>query len=160
MSVISKVYSGAALGFVLGDLEWKAGGESTYRIALVNNYTLASGFDQNNQVYWSDVQAYEIPSSGDYAAGGSSGAGALALSIISAAQLPGTRTIVCKAGNLQWNNAAIEATGAIVYQSTGAANTSRLVSFIDFGETKISVGGIFIMNWESTYGLFRLQAGA
>lgn len=56
---------------------------------------------------------------------------------------------VFEADNVEWVSSSINARGAVLYKSTGAAASDPLIAYIDFGETKISTDGQFLITWDA-----------
>lgn len=59
------------------------------------------------------------------------------------------------ADTVTWAASTITARYAVVYYNTGTANTSPLISYLDFGENKISTGGAFTITWD-VGGVFKV----
>ena len=57
--------------------------------------------------------------------------------------------------NVSWSSSTITARGAVVFKSTGAATTDRLICYFDFGSDQTSTNGTFTIQW-STSGIIRL----
>ncbi|MGD2079966.1 MAG: hypothetical protein PVJ36_02395 [Nitrospirota bacterium] len=56
---------------------------------------------------------------------------------------------VFDADDVTWSNSTITARGAVVYKDTGAASTSPLICYIDFGADKSSEGADFTIQWNA-----------
>lgn len=56
---------------------------------------------------------------------------------------------VFDANDVSWASSTITARGAVLYQSTGTASTSKLISYIDFGSDKSSSDGTFQVTWNA-----------
>ena len=54
-----------------------------------------------------------------------------------------------------WSNSTIVAKGAIIYKNTGVPTTSKLITYLDFGENKSSNASPFLIAFDST-GILRL----
>lgn len=159
MAVTSKMYTNALVGFLKGDCKWLTSGGSTFRIVLVNNYSLVSNWNQDTQVFFSDISSYQIGAdSGTYTWGTATGASAPALTTSDPQIITASNDIWMDAADLSWTGTTITATGAIVYYATGTAATSRLMCFIDFDGTKSSSNGTFSITWDATYGVFKVNA--
>jgi len=84
--------------------------------------------------------------------------------VVGGANLVGRTTTVdvvndwCRydATDIVWAASTITARAAIVYLDTGVANTSTLISFVDFGVDKVSSNGDFTIQW-NTEGVFRIS---
>jgi len=51
------------------------------------------------------------------------------------------------ANDVDWTSSTITAAGAVIYKVSGAAATSPLVGYVDFGGSKSSSNGDFIIQW-------------
>jgi len=51
--------------------------------------------------------------------------------------------------DITWSDSTITARGAIVYLDSGDANTSTLISYVDFVSDKSSDAGDFLIQWSS-----------
>ena len=121
------------VGLALADkeIDWAA---DDIKVMLVNGYT----FNKDTHVYLDDgPRAAEVPASGGYTTDGES---------------LGTKTAAYDSANdrtnfgsaaVAWDPSTITATGAVIYVDTGTDSTSALICFVDFEETKESVGAKF-----------------
>jgi hypothetical protein len=63
------------------------------------------------------------------------------------------------ASDVSWTESTITARGAVIYKSTGTAANDNLITYIDFGENKISSNGIFEILWNAN-GILSLKQSA
>lgn len=56
---------------------------------------------------------------------------------------------VFDAADTSWASSTITARGAVIYKDSGAAGTSPLIAYIDFGGNISSTGGTFLITWNS-----------
>jgi hypothetical protein len=131
----------------IGTINWTDNAGTTIKCML-----MTSGYVPNidTQEFKSTIDAtgFEVVGAG-YAAGGN----------------PVTnRTIVVDtvndwaeydADDTNWPASTITARGAVIYKDTGAAATSPVICYIDFGTDKTSAAGDFIIQWHLD-GLFRI----
>jgi hypothetical protein len=116
------------------------------------NIILTSGYlpDIDNDLYLSAVANYEISGTGYTSAG-------IPLSNKELIVDNVNDRIILSADNLSWTSSYLSATGAVLYKeilgstSATSANTdytiSPLISFVDFGNTYITSGNNFNINW-------------
>lgn len=149
MAVTNKMFTNGVLGFLKGDYKWLTTAGSTFKIALMGTgYT----FDQDTQDTWDDVSANEVATSGTYP-----GSGGSALTTADPTVDTGTNETRADASDISWTGTTITAKGAIIYQATGVASTSKLICYIDFDGSKSSSNGTFSITFDST-GVFKITA--
>lgn len=148
MAVTGKLYTNAMVGFIKGDFKWLTSGGSTFKIAL-----MGSGFSANQdlQDFWDDVSANEISAGGGYTAGGAT------LVTLDPTVDTATNEVRMDANDVTWAASTITAYGAVIYQSTGTAGTSRLIAYLDFGGAQSSVSADFTIQFDAN-GVFAVAA--
>ena len=106
---------------------------------------LTSAYSPNQQSdqAWSVISANEVSGTG-YTAGGKT------LSDVTVGLKTGTTTFQCWASECSWPDSTITARYAVIYDAT----TSCLLSYIDFGENKSSVDGLFKVDFNDADGVF------
>lgn len=110
----------------------------TIKVALVTStYTV----DQDAHDFFDDI-TNEVSGTG-YTAGGAT----LANKAVS--QDNTDNEGVFDADDASWTTASFTARAAIIYKSTGAAGTSPLIAYIDFGSDKTVSAGTFTIQWAS-----------
>jgi len=116
----------------------------TIKVALVTaDYTPS----QDDHEYFDDI-TNEITGDG-YTSGGAT------LSGISVTQNNTDNTAVVDATDTSWASASFTARGAVIYKSTGDAETSPLIKYVDFGANKTVVNDTFVIIWDAD-GVFTL----
>lgn len=120
----------------------------TIKLALVaDTYTP----DQDVHDFWDDVSANEVSGTG-YTAGGQ----ALASK---ATNIDGVNhQVEIRAADVTWASSTITARYGVIYKDTGAAGTSPLLAYIDFGSNKSSDNGDFTVDFDQTEGVLRITA--
>ena len=114
----------------------------TIKVALVtSSYT----YNQNTHDYFDDI-TNEVSGTG-YTAGGAT--------LASKTCTVSTVTTTFDAADTSWASSTITARGAVIYYASGAAATSLLISFIDFGADKSSDNGTFQITWSAS-GIFTI----
>lgn len=111
--------------------------------ALVGaGYTPATTTDE----FWSDAVAGEVSGTG-YTANG------VALSSVTVTADTTNHRGVMKSANTVFSTVTLSATGCVVYQKNGGANTTwPIVGYYDFGGTKTATAGNFTIQWDATNG--------
>lgn len=103
--------------------------------------TAALSFNPDTHNFYSDISANEIAGTGGYTTGGK----ALANKAVTANNA--TDTGVWDADDVIWTAATITARGVVFIKDTGAAGTSRIIRYVDFGADKTSSGGDFTLQF-------------
>ncbi len=129
----------------IGTFDWSDDGANTVRVMLVDN---TYNPDIDNHSNKSDISG-EVTGTG-YTAGG----------------LPLTNRTVTRddvndwseynADDVTWTSSTITAAYGIVYLDTGDANTSTLITVVDFSGNKSSFNGDFTIQWHAD-GVFKLN---
>jgi hypothetical protein len=116
----------------------------TIKVMLVSSsYTP----NQDTHDYLDDVVAYEVSGTG-YTAGGA------ALASKTVTYDAGTNTTKFDAADVTWSSSSITARYAVVYDDSGAGNSSKaLIGYYDFVTDRASSNGDFIVRWGAD-GLF------
>jgi hypothetical protein len=128
-------------------------GTNVYVVLVSGTYTP----DQASHDTYADVTAHEC----DYGNPTNYSKGGLALTgTVSAAGVAPARTGVWDAQDVTWANSTItNASGAVIFHSGGAADTSKLlVAFVDFVTLKSSSAGDFTITWNAD-GILGLRQG-
>ena len=121
----------------------------TINVALC---TVAYVPDQDANVFFSDV-TNELPTAGGYTAGG------LALAGKSVVVDNPTNETRLKGGSSIWGPpATFTCRIAVIYKSTGAAGTSPLLGWVNFGGDETVSSGTFTIAWDATNGLLKVAA--
>lgn len=68
----------------------------------------------------------------------------------------GDAAVVVTAANPSWSSASFSATGAVIYKSTGTGSTSRLIAYVDFGQTVTATAGTFTVTLDANSGFVDL----
>jgi len=116
----------------------------TIKVALV---TSAYTPDKDAHHYRSSV-TNEVTGTG-YTAGGAT------LSGKTVAEVDASDWAKFDATDVTWASSNISARAAVLYKSTGAAAADILIAYVDFGATKTSSGGDFVIQW-ATDGIMTL----
>jgi hypothetical protein len=140
----SVLYARGAARLSDGTLKWAAG--ENYRAALVSAYTPDHAADH----VWGDVSAKEIAAGNGYTSGGA------ALANLTTTEDDAGKRAKLDADDVSWANATFSADGVVIY-SDGA--TKHLIAYVDFGGTKTSSGGTFLVAWNAA-GLITLTSPA
>jgi len=120
----------------------------TIKVALVKS---AYEPNQDEDDFWSDVEANEIEGTG-YTGGGKT------LAEASAEYDAASNTLRLDANDVEWTGASLTARYAVIYKDTGEAATSPLLAYVDFGEDQTVASGTFKIEWDSTDGVMRVVA--
>ncbi len=121
----------------------------TLSIALT---TSAYTPDQDAHDFFDDV-THEVEGEG-YVAGGT------VLANGTVTYTAGSNVLAFNADDVSWPNSTITARRAIIYKNVGGtAASSPLLSYVDFGEDKVSTGGDFSLSWAAG-GLFTITPAA
>lgn len=134
MAVTAKLYGLAYANFKAAGINWAS---DTIKCALVtSSYTP----NQDTHDFWDDVSANEASGSG-YTAGGATLAGK------SVTYDAASNEVRLLADDVSWDPSTVTARYGVVYKDTGNAATSRLISYVDFGQDESSVGANFEIAW-------------
>lgn len=136
MAVTAKLYGLTYATLADAQIDWAA---DTIKCALLD-----SGYapNQDTHDFFDDVSAEEVAGSG-YVAGG------VTLANRSVAYDAGTNEVRLLADDAQWDPSTITARFAVIYKDTGNPATSPLISYVDFGQDRISEGALFEIAWAS-----------
>jgi hypothetical protein len=117
----------------------------TLKVVLVT-----SGYTPNIDTHtkYSDI-TNEVVGVG-YTTSGSTLAG-----VVVSADLTGDKAIL-DANDVTWASSTITAAGAVIFKVNGAAATSPLIGYVDFGGSKSSSNGDFVIQWNAS-GILTLQ---
>jgi hypothetical protein len=122
-----------------------ASGGDTIKVALVtSSYT--PDFDAHD--FFDDV-TNEISGTG-YTTGGATLAGQ-DITVVGASDV-----VKFDANDTSWTVATFTARAAVIYKSTGAAGTSPLIGYVDFGADRVVDGGTFQITWNAS-GIFTIS---
>jgi hypothetical protein len=124
-------------------VDWDA---DTIKVALTTS-TYTPNQDTHN--FFDDV-TNEITGTG-YTAGG------VALTTSTPTYTGGTNTVSLDAADAQWTTATFTARYAVIYKDTGAAATSPVLGYVDFGEDQTVSSGTFTIQWHAD-GVFKIVA--
>lgn len=118
----------------------------------VNVALLATGHTPDTSAHdnWSDVSGDEVSGTG-YTTGGETFA--------NITWTRSTDTYTFDADDVTWGSSTISAGYAVVYDNTPAADADKkLLTLVDFEGEESSDNGDFTIQWDSTNGIFQLQA--
>ena len=71
------------------------------------------------------------------------------------ADLTGDKAVL-DANDVTWTSSTITAAGAVIFKVNGASTTSPLIGYVDFGGSKSSSNGDFIIQWNAS-GILNLS---
>ncbi len=138
MAVTAKIYPLGLVAAYDGDVSV---GDHTIKCALLtSNYTPNQQTHQN----WFVIDDFEVSGDG-YIAGG------VTLSDITLTVIAGA-IFRFWASECSWANSTITARYAVIYDST----SGYLLSYVDFGEDKVSSNGLFKIDFNDTDGIFQI----
>lgn len=144
------LYTRASIGFMTNECAWKQTGGSTFKCALLtDSYTP----NQDSDEFYDDVSSYEVSSGNGYTTGGKT------LTLSNPSVVTASNTTIFDAADLQWTSLTKTARYAVVYHDSGTASTSRLLSYIDFGENKTATNGTLDVTWGAD-GVFKTTTSA
>ncbi len=123
MAVTANPYGAFLTG--LGSAKFDFTADTFYVMLATSGYTP----NVDTDTYQSDVAAFEISGTGYTPPG-------VALSGLSWTYDPANDRAVLTANPVTWTSVTFTVRYAVVYKSSGAATSNRLVGFIDFGEDK------------------------
>lgn len=117
----------------------------TVKVALVKSAYVP---DQDKHDFWNDVSANEITGTG-YTAGGKT------LAEKTSKYDEASNTVRLDAKDTEWTEATFTARFAVIYKDTGAAETSPVLAYVDFGADQTVSSGTFKIEWD-TDGVMRV----
>jgi len=132
----------------IGTVNWGDNTTTNIKVMLVDNSYVV---DIDTHLTKAEIDALAVEVSGTgYVAGGAD--------VVSRTTTVDTTNDWCRydAADVVWAASTITARGAIIYLDTGVANTSTLISFVDFGVDKVSSSGDFTIQWNAE-GVFRIS---
>lgn len=111
----------------------------TLKVVLVT-----SGYTPNIDTHtkYSDI-TNEVVGVG-YTTSGSTLAG-----VVVSADLTGDKAIL-DANDVTWASSTITAAGAVIFKANGSAASSPLIGYVDFGGSKSSSNGDFVIQWNAS----------
>jgi len=83
-------------------------------------------------------------------------AGGVTLGTKSVVYTTGTNTVSLRAADSVWASASFTARRAVVYKDTGAAATSPVLGWVDFGADETVAAGTFTIDWDATDGVLKI----
>lgn len=129
---------------VRGNIDFDA--PDTFKVMLVTNtYT---GADQENQKDTYTKRSAITGVAGAEASGQGYSAGGTATTVTITKDTSYNRLDLTFA-SVNWPNATIAATGAVIYKSTGVAANDPLIAYVDFGSLVQSTGATFTVSFSS-----------
>ena len=144
------MYTRASVGFMTGECVWKETGGSTFKCALLSSSYTPS---QDNDEFWSAISSYEVSSGDGYTTGGKT------LVLSDPSVVTASNKTILDAADVQWTELTKTARYAVVYRDSGTASTSRLISYVDFGENKVASNGTLSITWGAD-GIFKTTTSA
>ena len=142
MAVTGKIYPLGIVRAYAGDINADS---DTIKCAL-----LTSSYSPNLQGHqtWADSTVYgkEVSGTG-YVAGGKT------LTGVTLGLKAGTAIMQFWTNDCEWASSTITARYAVIYDAT----TNYLICYIDFGENKSSVNGLFKLDFSATEGTFQIE---
>jgi len=150
MAITAKAFSHMpenAIKKLINDLN--AGG-TTVKCAL---FTSAAAPNQETMNDKADVDAAmtEVANGNGYTTGGAA--------LTTKAVTEATRVTKFDADDVEWTDSTITARYAVLYDDTGVAGTSVVLTYIDFGEDKSSESGTFKIAWNAS-GILTITVAA
>lgn len=146
----SFIYDNAWKHILAGNMDFSddASGDSTehtFKMVLVtSSYTPSQGSDE----YYSTItgtSGYEASDTGSPSSGNGYIAGGKATT--PSVTVDGTNhDIELDFTQVQWSEATVSATAAVVYRDTSTASTSQLLAYLDFGGTVASTDGTYTVS--------------
>jgi hypothetical protein len=106
--------------------------------------------DQDTQDFYDDL-TNEVSGTG-YTAGGA------ALANKAVTYDASTNVTALKADATSWSSSTFTARYAVIYKDTGAAGTSPLLGYVDFGGDEAVSSGTFTITWDPTDGVLKITA--
>jgi hypothetical protein len=137
----SAIYNSFKRDIMNGSMDLDA---STVYVMLVTDYTLNIDTHDNRN----DVTSWEVTGTNYTAAGAE-------ITTLTVTADTTDDEGVWDGADVTWASSTISAEGAIIYLSSGASTTDKLIAYIDFGSAKSSSNGDFTIQW-STEGIINL----
>ena len=134
MAITASAYASGIEGIM--DRTIDVVGDSFKVMLLTNAYTPVP----ETQIYLSAINSNEVVGTG-YVAGGA------ALGSVTITNSNGVVSVDPNDGFVEWDPSTITARYGVVYQDTGNAATSRLLSYVDLGADKNSNNDGFRISW-------------
>jgi len=142
MAISGKLYGNILVAALNEEIDWMA---DTIKVALCTGSYVPSQANHNN---FDDV-TNEISGTG-YTAGGETLTGK------SISYSDADKAVLLGADDVMWSSASFTARYGVIYQDTGTPATSLLIGYVDFGQTKSTLGGNFAILWNSS-GMLKLN---
>ncbi len=139
MVVTAKIYPLGLIAAYDGDVS--VGGHIIKCGLLTSSYSPS----QTGHQIWLNVSSNEVSGTG-YTANG------VILPDVTLTLKPSSTTFLFSASECSWANSTITARYAVIYDST----SGYLLSYIDFGEDKVSLGGLFKIDFDDADGIFQI----
>lgn len=136
---VSATWYGKALQYAFDGTDSVDWDSETIKVSL---HTASYTPDEDAHDYYDDV-TNEV-SSANYSAGGAT----LANKTVSL-DTSNNRVELGNSVATAWSNVSFTARYAVVYQSTGTANTSLLLGYVDFGGDETVSSGTFTITWDA-----------
>jgi hypothetical protein len=137
MAATVTIFNKFKLGQINGD-HFVAFGTDTFTVSL---HTSAYTPDIDADEFYDDITWTELPTAGNYTAGGQNLAGT------SVGLDTGSDFVYFDATDLTWAGLTATFRYAVLRKNTGTAGTSPLIQFIDFGVDQEPAGVDFVMQW-------------
>lgn len=148
MAVVARTYGQALVGqwssTAARRVDWDA---DSIKCSL---HTAGYVPNQDADTFFSDI-GNEVSGTG-YSAGG------VTLTTAAPAYDGASNTMRLDATDAQWTSATFTARYAVVRKDTGAAGTSPVLGYVDFGQDVSVTAGTFLIEWDSTDGVLRVVA--
>ncbi len=148
MAVVSRVYGQALVGqwsaTAARRVDWDA---DTIKCSLHSSSYVP---DQDAHAFFTDIT--------DEVAGAGYSAGGVTITTSAPTYDSASNTLRLDGSDAQWTAATLTARYAVIRKDTGAAATSPVLGYIDFGQDVSVVGGTFIIQWDATDGILRVVA--
>ena len=138
----NQVYNSFKKNSMVGAINLSA---DTIKVALV---TSAYVVDIDAHQFYSDI-------TGEVVGAGYTTSGATLSGVTVTTDLSNDRSVFDASG-VTWASSTITAAGAVIYKVNGTPATSPLIGFIDFGGSKSSSNGDFVIQW-NTDGILTLS---
>lgn len=138
----NQVYNSFKKNSMVGSINLSA---DTIKVALV---TSAYTVDIDAHQYYSDI-------TGEVVGAGYTTSGATLSGVTVTTDLANDRSVF-DASDVTWASSTITAAAAVIYKVGAAAASSPLIGFVDFGGSKSSSNGDFVIQW-NTDGILTLS---
>ena len=138
----NQVYNSFKKNSMVGAINLSA---DTIKVALV---TSAYTVDIDAHQYYSDI-------TGEVVGAGYTTSGATLSGVTVTTDLANDRSVF-DASDVTWASSTITAAAAVIYKVGAAAASSPLIGFVDFGGSKSSSNGDFVIQW-NTDGILTLS---